>query len=211
MALQIIYPDEFIMALREKCSQAEEGIVITEQAGYKRNLLNDGECSIMLPSQMQDMNQTERQIKYRDMDSSVIVLTDEQGDATFTFSLIRQEVVGKEEIEPAEETVDSAHDDKAPMLHNKMEKLRGDMQKIWKHVVFYDTGSIRAGDIPIEWMDCKMSCIDGSLYSLLCLFQVNGQLILGNFHCSFQKYNIWKPIVLKLLPTIQEEKGQVEK
>ncbi len=44
-----------------------------------------------------------------------------------------------------------------------------------------------------------------SFYSLLFMFQAQAQSVLGNFHCSFQIYDIWKPVIIKILTTIQAE------
>ena len=44
-----------------------------------------------------------------------------------------------------------------------------------------------------------------SFYSLLFMFQAQAQSVLGNFHCSFQIYDIWKSVIIKLLTTIQAE------
>ena len=79
------------------------------------------------------------------------------------------------------------------------------IQKIWKQYVFYDIGEIVADNIPVAWMDFKAFCINGMIYSMLFLFQIEEQAVLGNFHCVFPKYDIWKPAVLKLLTTIQVE------
>ena len=75
--------------------------------------------------------------------------------------------------------------------------------KIWKQNVFYDRGEISAAGEPVVWMDLRAYCLDGSLYMILFMFQIEEQIVLGNFHCSFPQYDIWKPVVLKLLTTIQ--------
>ena len=96
-------------------------------------------------------------------------------------------------------------------LEQGVERLRQDMQKVWKQAVFYDMGTVKTGEVPVSWMDCKTFCLDGSLYCLLFLFEIQGQLILGNFHCSFSKYDRWKPTVLRVLETIEEEGGYHER
>lgn len=52
-------------------------------------------------------------------------------------------------------------------------------------------------------MDLKAYCLDGNLYSMIFLFRAQGQTVLGNFHCNFPRYDVWKPAVLKLLATVQ--------
>ena len=72
------------------------------------------------------------------------------------------------------------------------------MKKIWKQNVFYDTGEVMAENTPVAWMDFRAYCLDGNLYSMLFIFQMREQAVLGNFHCSFPKYDIWKPVILKI-------------
>ena len=91
-------------------------------------------------------------------------------------------------------------------VSEQMAVIRNDMKKIWKQNVFYDIGEVVAENTPVAWMDFKAYCLDGNLYSLLFMFQTQARSILGNFHCSFPIYDIWKPVVLKLLTTIQAEK-----
>ena len=50
-----------------------------------------------------------------------VSITDEDADATFTFSFIGQATEGEEP-------------------EQKMKKLRVDMQKVWKQAVFYEMG-----------------------------------------------------------------------
>ena len=91
-----------------------------------------------------------------------------------------------------------------------MAVIRNDMRKIWKQNVFYDIGEVVAENTPVAWMDFKAYCLDGNLYSLLFMFQTQARSILGNFHCSFPIYDIWKPVVLKLLTTIQAENTSIQ-
>ena len=94
-------------------------------------------------------------------------------------------------------------------VSEQMAVIRNDMRKIWKQNVFYDIGEVVAENTPVAWMDFKAYCLDGNLYSLLFMFQTQARSILGNFHCSFPIYDIWKPVVLKLLTTIQAENTSI--
>ena len=90
-------------------------------------------------------------------------------------------------------------------MSEQMAAIRNDMKKIWKQNVFYDTGEVMAENTPVAWMDFRAYCLDGNLYSFLFMFQTQAQSVLGNFHCSFQIYDIWKPVIIKILTTIQAE------
>lgn len=193
------YIDSVILALRTKCvekqvenQQISENIQIgLNKVSLYREKLFGGKCSIMLPESLSDMNVRYRMIKYRNQNRPQIIKTDFKGDATITFSLL-----------PMEDN-ESAAD-----ISTRMEKLHGDMRKVWKQYVFYDTGEVEAEEVLVAWMDFRSFCIDGSIYNLLFMFQAEEQIVLGNFHCSFPQYDIWKPVVLKLLMTIRVNSRQ---
>jgi len=147
-------------------------------------MLFEGKCSVMLPETMTDMDEAEKNVIYRSSKRPQIIKTDREAGISMTFSLI-----------PA--------DDMSENISVQMDRLRGDMKKIWKQNVFYEKGEIQADGFPVAWMDYRTFCLDGSLYSLLFIFQSGEQMVLGNFHCSFPQYDIWKPVVLKLLATVQ--------
>ncbi len=178
--------DQLILELRRKYRQEQPDAQAREQQGFQEVSLYDGLCTIMLPANLHDMKREHRYAKYRSLIHPDVVMTDENADATFTFSLAGQAAEGEK-------------------TEQRMENLRADMHKVWKQAVFYDTGIVMTGDMKVPWMDCKTFCLDGSLYCLLFLFELPGQLILGNFHCSFPQYDRWKPMVLRVLETIEKQ------
>ena len=188
------YIDSVILALREKCRKEQvekQQISDNVQIGLNkialyRDVLFGGKCSIMLPEIMSDMNIRNRMIKYRNQNRPQVIKADFNNDVTVTFSLL-----------PMVDT-DNEQD-----IAAQMEKLHDDMKKVWKQNVFYDTGQVEAEELSVAWMDFRSFCMDGSVYNLLFIFQVEEQIVLGNFQCSFPQYDIWKPIVLKLLATIR--------
>lgn len=188
------YIDSVILALRTKCveKQAEQQqisdtvhIGVNKISLYREELFG-GKCSIMLPEILSDMNDRYRRIKYPNLNRPQIIKTDVNADATMTFSLLPMAEV-----------------ENAPDISAQIEKLYGDMKKVWKQYVFYDTGQVEAEGLSIGWMDFRSFCMDGSIYNLLFLFRAQEQSVLGNFHCSFPQYDTWKPVILKLLTTIQ--------
>ncbi len=178
--------DQLILELRRKYRQEQSDTQEQEQQGFQEVSLYGGLCTIMLPANLNDMKREHRYAKYRSLTRPEVVMTDKNADATFTFSLAGQAAEGEKP-------------------EQRMEGLRADMQKVWKQAVFYDTGVVMAGEIPVPWMDCKTFCLNGSLYCLLFLFELQKQLIMGNFHCSFPQYDRWKPVVLKVLETIEKK------
>lgn len=186
------YTDKIILTLRNKYREklAEELPLGRQiQAGadsidLQREEIFRGKCTMLLPEMMTDMEERKAAVKYRNQNRPQVIKSDAKGDVSFTFSLI-----------PADEG------EETPL--KRLKRIQNDMKKIWKQNVFYDMGEVYADMLPVAWMDFKSFCLNGSLYNLLFLFDFEERTVLGNFHCVFSKYDIWKPVVLKLLTTIQ--------
>ena len=195
------YIDTQILALRSKYHEIQsenqpvgnEIQIGTDRAALYKADLFDGACSIMLPETMTDMGAADREVIYQNRNRPQIIKADRESGAAITFSMFPQ--TGEEEQRQVSE---------------QMAVIRNDMRKIWKQNVFYDIGEVMAENTPVAWMDFKAYCLDGNLYSLLFMFQTQAQTVLGNFHCSFPIYDIWKPLVLKLLTTIQAENTSIQ-
>lgn len=192
------YADKIIRALREKYREklaehlpVEKEILIRGKTiALNREILFTGKCSILLPEIMVDMDYVNRVVRFRNSNIPQVIKTDYKSGATMTFNLLPK----------ADIAIEKSHSE-------QMGKIRGDIMKVWKQNVFYDQGEILADGEPVIWMDFRAYCLDGSLYTMIFMFQVGEQIVLGNFQCSFQQYDIWKPVVIKLLTTIQKERN----
>lgn len=191
---EVEYLDRTILALREKYLQkkSEDEPVGKElqlgdsKVSLYREVLFNGKCSMMLPDNLSDMNDLDSMVKYRRMNHSRIIKTDYNGDASITFNIMPISDIEKEES-----------------ILVMLERIRNDMKKVWKQYVFYDMGEVLANERNVAWMDLRAFCLDGSLYSMIFIFRIEEQCVIGNFHCSFSQYDVWKPVMLKLLTTIQ--------
>lgn len=188
------YADKLILALRTKYQEKRTELLSVEKEiiirGIKKTLnrevLFGGMCSILLPEIMEDMDDINKVIRYRNSNIPQVIKTDYESGATVTFDMLSN--AGMMETKS---------------LSEKMEKIREDIMKVWKQNVFYDRGEISAEEVLVIWMDFRAYCLNGSLYMMLFMFQIEEQIVLGNFHCGFQQYDIWKPVVIKLLTTIR--------
>ncbi len=186
------YKDKIILALRRKYIEkqleelpaGEEILIGTDSVPLRRESIFEGKCSMLLPETVRDMPLLVRAIKYRSKNRPQIIKTDQDGDASFTFSIIPS-------------------DNGREGLQVRLRHIRNDMKKVWKQNVFYDEGKVHIDAGAVVWMDFRSYCLNGSLYNLMFLFEMEDEAVLGNFHCSFPKYDVWKPMVLKLLTTIQ--------
>lgn len=195
------YPDKIILALRKKQqikklenTRMEELLKKKEMTGFSRKYFAGQKFSLFLPEELQEMPEGEQSIKYPKLNRPEIILSDRYGNATLAFSCLP--LMREQKDKEVEDTVKEIHQE---------------MKKRWKQQVSYETGVVKTGELKVAWLDYRGFCLDESLYSLLFLFFLQEEMILGNFHCSFVDYDRWKPIVLKLLETIEtrrEEKRQ---
>ncbi|GFI03493.1 hypothetical protein IMSAGC005_02330 [Lachnospiraceae bacterium] len=72
-------------------------------------------------------------------------------------------------------------------------------EQIDERCVYYDMGE----ETGTAWFDYKSFAKSRTVYNLIFLFQAGGKKILGTFYCIFEKYDIWKPMILKMLSTIR--------
>ena len=193
------YGDRTILALKGKYREileerkppGKEILAGGKKVPLYKEYLFGGKCSMLLPETLADMDARERVVKYRMRNRPPVIKTDRDGDATMAFSLL------------------PLPDGEEPKgVRERLGCIRGSMAKVWKQNVFYDTGEAEAGGTVVAWMDFRACCLDGDLYGLLFLFRAAGGDVLGNFHCSFPLYGMWKPAVLKLLETVNVQEKE---
>lgn len=191
------YMDRLILALRKKYKEGQSAqdaigenisIGMHKVALYKESLFN-GICSILLPENLRDMPYPEVTIKYPDINRPQVIKTNQNGNASITFSTLPIENAGSNEG-----------------ALEKLKKIRCDMKKVWKQNVFYDMGEVQAQELTVAWMDFRAFTLTESLYCMIFIFKPEEEMILGNFHCGLSEYDIWKPAVLKLLTTIRTKR-----
>lgn len=159
----------------------------TEKVPVHRESLFNGSCSILLPDTLTDMEITDEIVGYRSLISPHIIKTSSNGNTVLTFSLISKSEAETEEMP----------------VPDRLRKIRQAMEKKWKQDVYYGAGEVQAGGLKIAWMDLKSFCERGNIYSFIFLFEMDGEVVLGNFCCHFKNYIIWKPVIPKLLATLE--------
>lgn len=187
------YSDAIILALRARYQKANatadpvgDSIYIGSiQSAVRRVSLLEKKCSMLLPESMEDMPEWERKIQYRNKNRPPVIKVAPDRTATFTLGWI-EEITGES-------------------VKDRLEKIRRDMKKVWRQNVFYDSGIVQTEEFPVAWMDFKAFCMNGNFYGMVFLFEIGTRVFIGNFHCSFAQYDIWKPVMLKLFTTILSE------
>ncbi len=188
------YMDRLILALRQKYMEeqsvhdavGEEISIGGHKTALYRESLFEGKCSMLFPENLRDMPYPDVTVKYPGTNRPQIIKTDRDGSASITLGIL---------------PIENADGDGE--VFEKLKKIRRDMKKVWKQNAFYDMGEVQAQEITVAWMDFRTFTLTGSLYCMIFIFQSEKEMILGNFHCSFPEYDIWKPAVLKLLGTIR--------
>lgn len=152
-----------------------------------RESLLGGKCSMLLPNTFIDMKIADDIAGYRSLWIPQSIKTTAAEDAVLSFGLVTESESGTEGM----------------AVTDRLEKLQLDMKRRWKQDVYYGTGQVQADGGKVVWMDLKSFSAKGSMYSFIFLFEIKGEVVFGNFFCSFEQYLVWKPVMQKLIATIE--------
>ena len=164
-----------------------------------RKMFFEGAFSMMLPEDWTDMSALEMAAGYRTCSGERTIRKAPDGEAVLVLSRI---------FENEEEKEEDMDRKPFPELQVLWETTQENMKKLYRQNVFYDNGTVYAGELPIFWQDMKAFCLSGSIYCLIFLFRTGTSYVSGNFHCDFEKYVMWRPAMLKLLRTIWIQAGE---
>ena len=202
------YYDRMILTLREKYRQEQteqmeghedEAWSGTDGTILDRKMFFEGAFSMMLPEDWTDMSALEMAAGYRTCSGERTIRKAPDGEAVLVLSRI---------FENEEEKEEDMDRKPLPELQVLWETTQENMKKLYRQNVFYDNGTVYAGELPIFWQDMKAFCLSGSIYCLIFLFRTGTSYVSGNFHCDFEKYVMWRPAMLKLLRTIWIQAGE---
>lgn len=198
------YYDRMILTLREKYRQEQteqmEGNEDEVWGGtggtiLARKMFFEGAFSMMLPEDWTEMSALETAAGYRTCIGERTIRKAPDGGAV----LVLSRLPGNEEDKDRETSLE---------LQVLWETIRENMKILYRQNVFYDNGTVYAGELPVFWQDMKAFCLSGSIYCLIFLFETDAGRVAGNFHCDFEKYVKWRPAMLKLLRTIRIQAGE---
>ena len=202
------YYDRMILTLREKYRQEQteqmegnedEAWGGTDGTILARKMFFEGAFSMMLPEDWTDMSALEMAAGYRTCSGERTIRKATDGEAVLVLSRI---------FENEEEKEEDMDRKPLPELQVLWETTQENMKKLYRQNVFYDNGTVYAGELPIFWQDMKAFCLSGSIYCLKFLNRTGTSYVSGNFHCDFEKYVMWRPAMLKLLRTIWIQAGE---
>lgn len=168
----------------------EEGFFIREELVlFEKTELFDHKMQIMLPKSFTDMSIELAKLKYPMEQRPQVIKTNEATDINFTFSLLDQPLTNSQ--------VKTAKDS----LKKIMKTVRPDMR-------FTEDGMENVEGRTIGWFELIYNGLDGKLYNIMYFTPVDGKMLHGIFNCPLKEAENWKPIVLKLMRTIQEGADQ---
>lgn len=174
-------------AKKEKYNSLETGMYVGEEfITFQKTFLFDHKCSIYLPENFEEMKLEWKKIKYPYESRPQIIFMDDSGSVNLAFSLL------KPDIEPIN-------------LSETRDGFMIILKKMNSANVFLDKGNIEAINVSCAWCEMRSQNLDGSIYNLIFLSEINHKLLLGNFSCLNEERISWKHIVFKLIQSICEE------
>lgn len=94
-------------------------------------------------------------------------------------------------------------------LYHERERICQILRQTDGKNVFYDQGNV-TGNLPVIWFDYKSFSGDEWIYNMIFLILSSGKLVIGSFNCIFNDHEKWRPVILKMLKTIQTEDDNVK-
>lgn len=185
------YTDEVFIRAMNKHKAEQQGdiyssVFIREEIfEFERQMLFQEKMSIMLPKKFFDMPLELAKIKYPMEQRPQIIKTNEIGDINFTFSLLEEK-----------------------LENNQVEKVKDGLVLILKRAypanIFYENKIEKKKDKIIGWFDFKSHGIDQKLYNLMYLLPIEGKFLHGIFNCPLSEVDLWKPVVLQVIHSIED-------
>ena len=183
------YLDEIIIRRRRELEKSrhsciQSGIYAGEELiTFSETELFDGTVKVFLPETFTDMPDEIRNVKYSSTNSPSVIKMKEGGEIVFSFQM-------------AEKSIDDSN------LEEMLRKFQGILKKSQPASILLDKGIEERNHKGIAWMDYKGYGIDQPLYQQLFIVPVREKMMLGMFHCPFDKSDAWKPVVKEIIKTI---------
>lgn len=181
------YADEEILRKREevkkkKYQTLEDGIYMDGRILLfgRENLLNA--FSLCLPDIMKIMPQEYARIKYPSEFRPQIILTTDDLGVNMGFTIFPGEAES-EDLEGMTVHMGSA-------IHRSNPNYR-----------LYPVRELE--EITGKWFAFRSHAMDSSIYNMMLLTAVGGNLVQGSFNCGYEEYRKWKRIVLLMWNTIR--------
>lgn len=146
----------------------------------------DGKVKMMLPLRFIDMPEELMKVKYGHMPGIDIL----KCSRDYTIDIM---------LNLTEESL--AEDDIQRTLEEQMKMLK----RIQPAYEIYESNIEDNGYVKVGWYDYRASSMDIALYCVNFIFQSEGHMVLGKFTCNIYKAEDWKPVILKMLFSINNE------
>jgi hypothetical protein len=192
------YVDEKIIEAMNQYKTQEHGdiysgLYLKEQLfKFERQELYGGKFSVMIPECFTDMSLEHAKIKYPSEQRPKVIKTNEDGDINFAFQFM-------EEVDFETKFVKEAKDG----LYNIIKRLQ-------PANVFYESVEETIGETMVGWFAFKSHGIDCKIFQLMYCMPIGGKFLQGIFNCKYTDSNLWKPVFLQVMRSIQDNAEEGE-
>lgn len=181
--------DKLIIDLRKQLLNKSEEINLLHKQPIGNEILEfsyqdmwGGIFKIMLPTIFEKMDEALAALKFFSKNRPEVIVSNPDGSLCITFSLLDE-------------------------VRNDLGSIMGDGKSILLNmddkIVFYEDGIIETKVVSIVWFEYKSSAGNEKIYNMMFLFTAARKIIMGTFHCLFEDYDQWKPVLHQMLRTVQ--------
>ena len=186
------YDDEIIIKKRrelqkKKFNSIHTGMYVGERfITFKEQSLDETGRKMVLPDILEPMDEKTKKQKYPMEKRPGIIWADADAEVTVTLSVLKQNV-------------------DVISLEQLRDNLGISILSICPQYIFMDKGQVTDEVTSFYWADFLAPVSGGMIYNMIYIASGQDGMLLGGFSCPSRLQDDWKPIILKLIPTIREE------
>lgn len=168
---------------RKKTIDLTKGIMINkENYCFEQKRILNSKVSFFLPTGFFLMGEEAIKEKYPSLQRPNIILTNYDKSINFTFSIIT--------------------DRKQDIFFTK-QAIKQAIKAVYPSNLFYEDGIFEHQNSRVCYFDFKSFSLDGQIYNMMFIFLLDEQVVIGNFNCRFEFYEEWRPILIKIIESIE--------
>jgi hypothetical protein len=164
-------------------------IINEEKIPFARKPLLDGWISILMPEAFVIMPKELAEKKYPSIQRPDEIYTNNETTINLTLSL-KNDKAANEDIPNVKDTVQQV------------------MMRMYPASRIIDSEIIEVSGINIAYFDLSTPALDMDIYNTMFFFSIDNRVVVGSFNCPWENMDIWKPVVVQMLGTVEMIVGE---
>jgi len=162
-----------------------DGITIDDKEyAFEEMIFFDGRLKIHLPTEFVNMSTNSSLMNYQSGEHSPIVKTNDFRNVNITLNLIPNNI--------CDDQIAKAKDDIKIILKRQNPSY-----------FFFKEGVEIIGDKPVGFFEFKSPTMDASMFNLIFLAELDRNIMMGTFNCSYSDFRQWHPVAWQIMRSLK--------